>query len=211
MQFVHDATSGRVVFGVGAIRQVKPELAGLGARPLVIIDDTVAKIAASSMPMIHDRSVAVIDHVRQHVPVADAHSARRTARECEADCILVLGGGSAVGLAKAVALTEALPILAVPTTYAGSEMTPVWGLTDEGVKTTGRNPLVAPRVVIYDPELNSLASLQTHGDERAQCGRALCRCAVGCGPHSTHRCHGVSRNRSARREPDAGRSRRVQC
>jgi maleylacetate reductase len=58
-----------------------------------------------------------------------------------------------VGLAKAVALTHGLPIAAVPTTYAGSELTVVWGMTEDGRKTTGRDPGVAPRLVVYDPEL----------------------------------------------------------
>jgi maleylacetate reductase len=70
-----------------------------------------------------------------------------------ADCCVAVGGGSTVGLAKAIALTSGLPILAVPTTYAGSEMTPIWGLTAGGAKQTGRDARVLPRTVIYDPEL----------------------------------------------------------
>ncbi|MEY2517883.1 MAG: maleylacetate reductase, partial [bacterium] len=67
--------------------------------------------------------------------------------------LVSIGGGSAVGLAKAIALSGGLPIAAVPTTYAGSELTTVWGMTEDGRKTTGRDPEVAPRLVIYDPEL----------------------------------------------------------
>jgi maleylacetate reductase len=73
--------------------------------------------------------------------------------------LLAIGGGSAVGAAKAVALTARLPIVAVPTTYAGSEVTPVWGMTEGGRKTTGTDPAVLPRVIVYDPELT--ASLPT--------------------------------------------------
>ena len=91
--------------------------------------------------------------VRVHVPAAHAEAARATAAELAADCLVALGGGSAVGLAKAVALTAGLPIAAVPTTYAGSELTTVWGITEEGRKTTGKEPGVAPRLVVYDPEL----------------------------------------------------------
>jgi maleylacetate reductase len=88
-----------------------------------------------------------------HVPVEVAARARDLARDLGADGCVAVGGGSAVGLGKAVALEHGLPVVAVPTTYAGSEMTPVWGLTDEGGKRTGRDPRVLPRSVLYDPEL----------------------------------------------------------
>jgi maleylacetate reductase len=91
--------------------------------------------------------------VRVHVPAAHAEAARARAAEVVADGLVSIGGGSAVGLAKAVALTDGLPIAAVPTTYAGSELTSVWGITEDGRKTTGRDPDVAPRLVIYDAEL----------------------------------------------------------
>jgi alcohol dehydrogenase class IV len=91
--------------------------------------------------------------VRQHVPVENAERARAAA--AGADVLVAVGGGSAIGLAKAVALTSALPILAVPTTYAGSEGTNVWGLTKDGVKTTGVDPAVLPVSVIYDSVLSA--------------------------------------------------------
>jgi alcohol dehydrogenase class IV len=68
---------------------------------------------------------------------------------------VAIGGGSTTGLAKAIALTSGLPIVAIPTTYAGSEMTPIWGLTEGGVKKTGRDVRVLPKTVIYDPSLTS--------------------------------------------------------
>ncbi|HEU5295121.1 MAG TPA: maleylacetate reductase, partial [Burkholderiaceae bacterium] len=69
------------------------------------------------------------------------------------DCAVAVGGGSTTGLGKAIALDSGLPIVAVPTTYAGSEMTPIYGLTEGGLKKTGRDVRVLPKTVIYDPEL----------------------------------------------------------
>jgi len=88
-----------------------------------------------------------------HVPVETAQEARNYATKLGADCAVAIGGGSTTGLGKAIALTSSLPIIAVPTTYAGSEMTPVYGLTEAGLKKTGRDLRVLPKTVIYDPEL----------------------------------------------------------
>src|SRR3546814_12766823 len=74
-----------------------------------------------------------------HVPVATVDAAAAVARELDADCTVAIGGGSTVGLAKALSLRLDLPSLVVPTTYAGSEVTPIWGLTEDGIKTTGRD------------------------------------------------------------------------
>jgi maleylacetate reductase len=88
-----------------------------------------------------------------HVPVEVARQARDLAADLGADGCVAVGGGSAIGLGKAIALEHGLPVIAVPTTYAGSEMTPVWGLTEGGRKRTGRDVRVLPRSVVYDPEL----------------------------------------------------------
>jgi maleylacetate reductase len=109
-------------------------------------------VAAILTPL-GERVVGTFTEVREHVPLATAEAARAAAKTADADLLLAIGGGSTVGAAKAVALTARLPIIAVPTTYAGSEMTPVWGLTDNGVKLTGRDPGVLPVSVLYDPAL----------------------------------------------------------
>jgi maleylacetate reductase len=88
-----------------------------------------------------------------HVPIEVARAARDVARKLGADCAVAIGGGSTIGLGKAIALDSGLPILAIPTTYAGSEMTTIYGLTEAGMKKTGRDTRVLPRTVIYDPEL----------------------------------------------------------
>ena len=88
-----------------------------------------------------------------HVPIETARAARAAAKRLNADCCVAIGGGSTTGLAKAIALESGLPIVAIPTTFAGSEMTPIWGLTEDGIKTIGRDARVLPKTVIYDPEL----------------------------------------------------------
>jgi maleylacetate reductase len=93
------------------------------------------------------------DEVAMHVPVPVAERARAVATGHDVDVVVSVGGGSTTGLAKAVALTSGIPVIAVPTTYAGSEATDVWGLTDGEVKTTGKDPRVLPRTVVYDAEL----------------------------------------------------------
>ncbi|KWW98845.1 Alcohol dehydrogenase [Carbonactinospora thermoautotrophica] len=152
--FVHELVSGRVVFGAGALTEVPDEVARLGGRRVLVIHGEHEKRLVDRLTEeLGDRVAARIGEVTQHVPVEQARAAVARADEAEADLLLTIGGGSAVGLAKAVARERGLPILAVPTTYAGSEMTPVWGLTEAGRKTTGRDPRVLPRTVVYDPEL----------------------------------------------------------
>jgi maleylacetate reductase len=152
MSVVHETVARRIVFGAGAVDELPAELARLGLRrPLVIAGRSQATYADRFLSAVG--AGGSIIGVRVHVPAAHADAARAKATDLEADCLVAIGGGSAVGLAKAVALTGGLPIAAVPTTYAGSELTTIWGITEEGRKTTGREPGVAPRLIVYDPEL----------------------------------------------------------
>jgi alcohol dehydrogenase class IV/protocatechuate 3,4-dioxygenase beta subunit len=149
---VFESRAQRVVTGIGAAGRVADELARLGCgRPMLVAGRGEAEQA---LRMVDDTDVvATFTDVRPHVPVEVARAATELARSSGADSLVAVGGGSTVGTAKAVALTERLPILAVPTTYAGSEATDVWGLTEDGRKTNGTDPVVLPRTVIYDPEL----------------------------------------------------------
>nr|WP_202387768.1 maleylacetate reductase [Nocardioides flavescens] len=143
----------RVVFARGeAAQAVAAEVEALGASRVMLIaserEATLADPVAAVLP------VAVRhDEVVMHVPVDVARRARSVAAEHDVDALVSLGGGSTTGLAKAVALTTGLPVVAVPTTYAGSEATDVWGLTEDGTKTTGVDARVLPRSVVYDASL----------------------------------------------------------
>jgi maleylacetate reductase len=157
LRFDHDALSGRVLFGAGRLAELPAELERLGSRrPLLVAASSQAETAAR----FETAAAGVVRGASQHVPVEEAEAARRAAADTGADGLVALGGGSAIGLAKAVALTAGLPLVAVPTTYSGSEMTTIWGLSEGGRKTTGRDPAVLPRTVIYDPELTR--SLPAH-------------------------------------------------
>lgn len=144
----------RVLFGAGTLRLVPAEARRLGSRILIVAGAHEDEPAAEVARGLGANLVGRLRDVGQHVPVDMVATALASARAVNADVLLALGGGSATGLAKAVALESGLPVLAVPTTYAGSEMTSIWGRTDEHGKTTGRDPRVLPRTVVYDPLLS---------------------------------------------------------
>ena len=153
MRFEHETLSQRVVFATGeASVRVAHEIEALGARRVMVVvsPDRVemARRVSAEVPV-----VLVHDEVVMHVPTTVAERAREAASVHDVDLVLSVGGGSATGLAQAVALTTGLPIVAVPTTYAGSEATPVWGLTDAHGKVTGTDRRVLPRSVVYDAGL----------------------------------------------------------
>ena len=153
--FTYEALPGRVVFGTGTSRdKLAEEVRRLDAkRVLLVATERESELVEELARPLGDRLVSLFTGVRPHVPVGIAERARDEARKAEADCLLSIGGGSTTGTAKAVALETGLPIIAVPTTYAGSEMTPVYGLTSGQRKRTGMSPKVLPKTVIYDPEL----------------------------------------------------------
>lgn len=152
--FVYGAHAPRVVFGDGSLEALPAELDRLGARRVLVLatPGQAANVRAVAARL-GARLAGVYDKAAMHVPRAIADDARRVARKLGAECCVAVGGGSTTGLGKAIALDSGLPILAVPTTYSGSEMTPIYGLTEGGLKTTGRDPRVLPKTVIYDPSL----------------------------------------------------------
>ncbi|MEQ9813824.1 MAG: maleylacetate reductase [Azospirillaceae bacterium] len=152
--FTYDGLPARVVFGLGAIDRLPGEVERLGAaRALVLSTPEQRETAEDVASRLGGRAAGVFDQARMHVPVAVAQAAREEARRLGADACVAVGGGSTIGLGKAIALEFGLPVIAVPTTYAGSEMTPIWGLTEDGIKKTGRDARVLPKAVVYDPAL----------------------------------------------------------
>src|SRR3954468_12776213 len=151
-KFTYVAMPMRVVFGAGAVSQLAAEVERLGAkRALLVSTPGRAKMAREVRRGL--QGAGVFDQAVMHTPIAQVEAARAMAKSVEADCCITIGGGSTIGFGKAIALSSALPVLAVPTTYSGSEMTTIWGVSEGGAKKTGRDPKVLPKAVIYDPEL----------------------------------------------------------
>lgn len=152
--FIYNALPGRVVFGSATISRLKSEIELANCRRAFVLGtpeqaDSVRAIAASLGPLV----AGVFTNAAMHTPVDVTEEALRQAEQGRADCTVAIGGGSATGLGKAIALRTDLIQVVVPTTYAGSEMTPILGETQDGVKTTQRTLKVLPEVVIYDVDL----------------------------------------------------------
>jgi maleylacetate reductase len=153
-EFLYVAQAARVIFGAGAVQHLPREIELLGARrALVLSTPEQAGDAELVVQWLGKYVAGVFARAVMHVPIETAREARAEAQRLGADCAVAIGGGSTTGLGKAIALESGLPIIAIPTTYAGSEVTPIYGLTEGGVKRTGKDPRVLPRTVIYDPEL----------------------------------------------------------
>jgi maleylacetate reductase len=153
--FTWTALPSRVVFAAGAVRRVPDEVARLEKQRVLVIGSgsSTSHTLDRLREVLGVRFAGEVRHAAQHVPSAVADDAIRAARDFGADIVVTVGGGSATGLGKAVAQACDLPLIAVPTTYAGSEMTPIWGRTSDGRKQTWSDAQVLPRTVVYDPEL----------------------------------------------------------
>ncbi|MER7687368.1 maleylacetate reductase and hydroxyquinol 1,2-dioxygenase domain-containing protein [Streptomyces sp. NPDC097610] len=151
--FVYTSHPSRIVFGTGTVSQVREEVERLGcSRVLLLSTPSVAKAAARVRDALGDVIVAEFDGATMHTPVDVTERALDVLRKHSADCLVAVGGGSTTGLAKALALRTDLPQLILPTTYAGSEVTPVLGETQDGRKTTVASPAILPETVVYDVE-----------------------------------------------------------
>jgi len=145
-----------IVLGSGASSLAGEALSKVSAeRALILTTAGRRALGEKVAEEIGDRAVSVLAIAEEHVPVEIAGRGRGAVALERADSLVAIGGGSTIGLAKAIALESAVATIAIPTTYSGSEMTPIWGLTEGSLKRTGRDDRVRPRVVLYDPMLSA--------------------------------------------------------
>lgn len=144
----------RILFGAGTIRDLPGELDRLDARHALVISTPGRQQQADEIvALLGERAAAMFPRAAMHTPVAVTEEAMRIVSEGNVDCLVAIGGGSTTGLSKAIAYRTGLPQIIIATTYAGSEMTPILGQTEGGVKTTLSDQQVVPEIVIYDVRL----------------------------------------------------------
>lgn len=152
--FVYNANPGRVIFGAGTLSRLPAEVERLGLTRVLVLATPVQESSAQDLSrQIGVRSAGVFADARMHTPVDVTERAMAVVTELKCDGFVAVGGGSTTGLAKALALRTDLPQIVAPTTYAGSEMTPILGETQAGRKVTQSSPKILPEVVIYDVDL----------------------------------------------------------
>lgn len=155
LAFTHEQPAGRILFGAGRRHDGPSEVARFEPTAALIIGGSHDVATVEELRDGIDVPVESIVGVQPHVPAAAVADALTVVDRVSPDVVVTIGGGSATGLGKKIALERDVTLISIPTTYAGSEMTPIWGTTDGGVKTTGRSPRVLPATVIYDPELTT--------------------------------------------------------
>jgi maleylacetate reductase len=152
--FTYSGSPARIIFGNGASADVASWVEKLGCkRALVLSTPHQAADGEALAKTLGPLAAGTFSGAAMHTPVEVTEAAMAKAKEVDADCVVALGGGSTTGLGKAIAWRTDLQQIVIPTTYAGSEVTPILGQTEGGVKTTLRDPKILPEVVIYDPEL----------------------------------------------------------
>lgn len=153
LSFDHTSLGQRVVFGSGrSVENVRDAVIRMNANRILLICEPFAAETGDSIAACTP-VISRIDDIVQHVPAENARAAIEQAVSARTDAIVTVGGGSATGLAKVVARDTGLPIVAVPTTFAGSEATNVWGITESARKVTGVDDRVLPKTIVYDPKL----------------------------------------------------------
>ncbi|KAH7230333.1 hypothetical protein MRS44_011982 [Fusarium solani] len=149
--FEHNAYQIRVIFGTGTVQRLPDELARLDVNnPLILSTPEQAWQAENLRKLIKGSAERVFTGATMHTPVDVTMRALQLATTHRVDSLVSVGGGSTIGLGKALALRTGMPHICIPTTYAGSEMTPILGQTEGGRKTTQRDPRIVPTAVIYD-------------------------------------------------------------
>ena len=153
MEFTFTPMPAKVQFGGGLLNQLGEEALCFGRQVFLIASPHAAHLAHQVASQLGEQSVGSFTKARPHTPVAQVQEAQALLVKSGANCLVAIGGGSAIGLGKLLALRENLPLVACPTTLSGSEMTSIWGIVEDGKKTTGRTDAVRPVAVVYDPTL----------------------------------------------------------
>jgi maleylacetate reductase len=152
--FDFTGSPARIVFGSTSSARASEMVDALGCRRALVLSTPGRSAQAQAIAeQLHRRLGALFDGAAMHTPVETTERALVALDDVAADCTVAIGGGSTIGLGKAIAYRRGVPQIVIPTTYAGSEATPILGQTENGVKTTLRDPAVLPQVVLYDPDL----------------------------------------------------------
>ncbi|KAH8147124.1 uncharacterized protein LAJ45_08924 [Morchella importuna] len=151
--FTYTANPSRVIFGAGTLSQLPAELARQNLSSPLILCTPQQTSQASDVAALLPLTAGTFSKATMHTPTHITDEALAVARDTSADSIISIGGGSTIGLGKAISIRTGLPHICIPTTYAGSEMTPILGETADGVKTTRSDPKILPGTVIYDVNL----------------------------------------------------------
>jgi alcohol dehydrogenase class IV len=152
--FVYNGNPARVIFGRGTVSRLGDEADRLGVRRILVLSTPEqADQATGIAEVLGSRFAGLYSKAQMHTPVEVTQDAMRTVESLSADAVLSIGGGSTTGLGKAIAFRTDLPQIVVPTTYAGSEATPILGETENGRKVTKSDPRILPEVIVYDVDL----------------------------------------------------------
>ncbi|KAF1982858.1 Dehydroquinate synthase-like protein [Aulographum hederae CBS 113979] len=158
--FVYTTAPSRVIFGTETLIKLPEVLSRQGSKAAVILcTPQQTDLAARVQILIEDTAVGVFKEATMHTPTDMIQKALSYASGQKADCIISAGGGSTIGLEKAISIRTGLPHICIPTTYAGSEMTPILGETVNGLKPTRRDPKILPGTVIYDDPVARYSAL----------------------------------------------------
>lgn len=152
--FEYNPNPGRVVFGSGTLQKLPDEIARLQVKaPLVLSTPQQVSQAESVKEVLKGQVAGIFSEATMHTPTHITDKALEYAKAQGADSVISIGGGSTIGLGKAISIRTGLPHICIPTTYAGSEMTPILGETADGLKKTRSDPKILPGTVIYDVNL----------------------------------------------------------
>jgi hypothetical protein len=152
--FEYNAAPARVIFGSGTLSKLSAEVARLNVSAPLLLSTPQQVDQATHLKTILDGKVAgIFTEATMQTPTHIPEKALEYAKSVKADAVISIGGGSTIGLGKAISIRTGLPHICIPTTYAGSEMTPILGETQDGKKTTRSDPKILPGTVIYDVDL----------------------------------------------------------